>query len=158
MSGGRCTGHCCESFSIGMSPLELARAAHLERHVPGTSKHGSEILLIAEMLVPIGIFEDNPGRESLGKATGSSWFFTCSNLTHAGDCGIYATRPKMCSDFPRYDHGGACRYTGCEAPGFREPLIPATRLVRSASVPIPVRVWTDEEIARVAGGSARGCP
>ncbi len=37
-------------------------------------------------------------------------FYTCKNLQTDGKCGVYATRPQMCSAFP---YGRRCNYARC---------------------------------------------
>lgn len=63
---GRCTGHCCHSFSINMSPAELlAEAAK-----PDTDEHKEkDANLLATMLIYHGQFATNP----LMKVKGESW-------------------------------------------------------------------------------------
>ena len=37
-------------------------------------------------------------------------YYRCKNLLANGDCGVYETRPKMCSEYP---YGGTCDYKEC---------------------------------------------
>lgn len=37
-------------------------------------------------------------------------WYRCKALKDNGDCGIYATRPRMCSEYP---YGDRCKYTSC---------------------------------------------
>lgn len=125
MSQDRCTGHCCRAFVLPVSPDERWRDLWAwlqrgedgdggqwfddegERHLP----HG-EIAQIASMVVPLGRFPYPPGVAHNQRPDGDEpvWWYTCSNLRPDGNCGIYATRPDMCRDYP---YGRVCQYTDC---------------------------------------------
>lgn len=94
----RCTGHCCRGFNVPVieayGGLDKFRAAWAD-------EADSEARIIADMLTP------------LPKATiDDPQTYDCKHHKAAtGDCGIYATRPRMCSAFP-YD-GQPCEKPGC---------------------------------------------
>lgn len=108
--GDRCTGNCCESFvinHIGDTPEKID--AYLRtRAVDGVQ--------IADMLVPIRKVEPGAvmpdGSLAEHEPQGGGWVFTCKHFdTGVRNCGIYATRPAMCRDFPYgkpCEHGDRC--------------------------------------------------
>jgi Fe-S-cluster containining protein len=109
----RCTGHCCRAFVVP----SIAKAGGLEAFraltVPGVDPRYDcdDTRAIAAMLIDLGrtatidpltTFELDPPQPLFG----------CSNFGEAtGDCRIYATRPRMCSEYP-YDRDG-CKALGC---------------------------------------------
>ena len=82
----RCTGHCCQAFP-------LPNYARL-RVNPRRFLQGEQIL---DMLRPLPRVDARS-------------MFTCARLQENGDCGIYETRPRMCTDFP---YGRPCDVQGC---------------------------------------------
>ncbi len=90
----RCTGHCCESFSI---PLDVLTD-------PETCYDDDEGNTIRDMLILLDPIEDPmPGC--------NDWNATCRNFDLVTrSCRIYEDRPDMCSAYP---YGRACSYAGC---------------------------------------------
>ena len=136
MSEHRCGGACCECFTLPLSPSALATEAAKAKR--GLSTWGAEIAQVAEMVVLIGEFAENPAFHD-GVAPDDAemaWWYTCSNLTHGGECRIYAERPPMCRDYPRYSDGdrpkARCSYANCADPTASETLLPVGRLRQSA--------------------------
>lgn len=131
--GDRCRGQCCESFSLRYSPHELARAAGDAKR---EGRLHEQIIQIAEMVLLIGEFDGNPATHNgtplpTDPPDERQWFYTCTNLTHHGDCSIYDQRPSMCRDYPRY--GGSnprCAFPTCESDDARVFVLPAANLVR----------------------------
>lgn len=78
--GDRCTGRCCRGFPLPYSPTALANQAT-------TIEDGVQI---AAMVIPRGEYPERPG----------FWRYDCKNLLPSGDCVVYETRPRMCSDYP----------------------------------------------------------
>jgi Fe-S-cluster containining protein len=60
------------------------------------------------MLISLG--ETKPRGEEFGG--GLLHYYTCKNLSPAGDCVVYESRPTMCRDYP---YGNPCDHagTGC---------------------------------------------
>jgi Fe-S-cluster containining protein len=133
----RCHGECCESFFLGFTPQQL------QDHAETADRLGieDELSQIAGMVVPIGEFEENPGRRQVNGSGGRGWFYTCRHLTHAGDCGIYETRPAMCRNFPRYERADSCPYPACQSEPARTYLLPASYLAKKRG---PVRMRLPE--------------
>lgn len=134
---GRCSGHCCHSFSINLSPKMLMELAALP---DDDERKDEDINLLASMLIHHGTFLTNP----IAKTNGETWeekakkiarqgdptleardrpvghrifasdnekshWYGCRHVQLNGDCGIYETRPGMCRRFP----SGACDFDGC---------------------------------------------
>lgn len=136
---GRCTGHCCHSFSINLSPAQLLfEAAKPDSDV--TKER--DVNLLSTMLIYHGQFQTNP----LLKTKGESWakkalyiglrgdedakpdnqkmngehhyyrdsrgqhWYGCRHIQLNGDCGIYETRPEMCRKYP---NGTSCGFEDC---------------------------------------------
>jgi uncharacterized protein len=90
--GDRCTGHCCRRFKIRMSIEEIQTAAEKPDAHP-------DFVKVSAMVRPLEIDPDG------------GWWYTCRHLQPNGDCGIYESRPLMCSDYPY--NGGKCEFEGC---------------------------------------------
>ncbi len=131
---GRCTGHCCERFTLPYSMEQLRALAGAKREALSSEacvdpENARDVIKIAEMVVPLG--------EALTHADGSpvlptdryKWDYTCKNLDPTTrDCGIYETRPSMCRTFP---DGRPCPYKGCTAPP-TPPAAPEPDAVKAA--------------------------
>lgn len=96
----RCTGHCCKSFWLPLSPMEFSfqsKKLGLGKPIKWISE---EFRKISEMV----IFQrpnDN----------GSGYRYTCKYFdTKTNNCINYKNRPDMCRDYP---YGGTCKYKGC---------------------------------------------
>jgi Fe-S-cluster containining protein len=132
----RCTGHCCTCFTLGggLNLADLQALARRDKKIrkgynykrPFKSSTGQtfwgsikDIDVIADMLVPLGLFIIPPGALSKGLETAYDDkpvpYFTCRHFT-GNMCTIYAERPHVCSDFP---HNRPCIYDSCtrEPPG-----------------------------------------
>ena len=144
----RCTGHCCRSFYLPLSPSELAEATRFIRECEGyelrlTQLRGSPdldyatteeqavlgpdprwgedanghrryeqgLLQIADMVEYLGYMPPPyPLVDGVPDPQKSSHYYRCRNLQPDGNCGIYATRPRMCRDYP---YGRRCSYAQC---------------------------------------------
>lgn len=121
----RCTGHCCRRFFLPHSHVEYIRALwavlHAEADDPESGRwfdddgderpeRYDELERIVPMLVPLGPWHYNAESYGLGETEESGYAYTCRNLLSNGDCGIYARRPAMCSEFP---YGRPCRFVLC---------------------------------------------
>lgn len=94
----RCTGHCCQRFALPYGPGELRRRRH--QIVDGDQ--------IASMVVYLGFTKNDPPRIDGPSGKRHHWY-RCRNFVD-GECSIYATRPKMCAEYP---YGNRCKYAGC---------------------------------------------
>lgn len=110
----RCTGHCCRGFSLEHPHEVVKREFAKWKTDPSTSTLIPNVEIIADMLVPLGVFR---GQE----------LFTCRHLSKEGNCTIYETRPKMCRDFPGPD---PCKYRNCASHGPQSALKKAINWLR----------------------------
>lgn len=110
----RCTGHCCKVVGLPWSPehLRASRVAELAFEVNGVwdlalVRH-HDGLQIANMLESTGplIRHAVTGKE----IPPGYWGYRCKNQLPNGDCGIYETRPRMCSEYPY--QGAPCEWAG----------------------------------------------
>lgn len=127
MTANRCTGHCCRSFCLPLSPKELREAyerwrASLDGHPiykneePKDKRIYNDIWLVAPMAKHIGIKQTfqqvNPPDHELteGKKLPGHWY-RCKHFDDkTKKCSIYEIRPRMCRDYP---YGESCNYAGC---------------------------------------------
>lgn len=119
--GDRCTGHCCRNFFLPLTPEELKESydAALDFKL-GRDIGNKQIIQDIETIYPMVIFLGLVDRESLDgefppqgeklPIQSKQNRYTCKNLQPNGDCGIYETRPVMCSEFP-YDR--PCEFKSC---------------------------------------------
>lgn len=103
----RCAGHCCREFIIHFGGLNTPDdiATHIrERTTDGPVIADMLIFLrpvVPGTVMPSGAVADHSG----------GWVCTCKHWDEAtGNCGIYATRPSMCRDYP---YGEPCKYKEC---------------------------------------------
>lgn len=113
----RCTGHCCKSFHLPISP-EVFKEDYqrfLEWKKDPKNKpepRYKEIGKIYEMLV----FQGKGKREFVDgqpvfKEGGRGFYYTCKHWnSETGDCMNYEHRPEMCRLYP---YGGVCDFPGC---------------------------------------------
>lgn len=94
----RCTGHCCKSFWLPTSPIELAHQA--KRAKLRKSKFDQDdCLKIADMVIYQRPHEKGGHR------------YTCKHFDAiSGNCTNYENRPKMCSEYP---YGSKCKFKLC---------------------------------------------
>lgn len=118
----RCTGHCCKSFDLPLGPGQLALIAQIAENGDQGFWRSSDAGVVWS--TPIRSTRGDPvyftsPEEALqiarmvrwvGRNDSSLHFYDCKNLTEAGDCSIYETRPTMCRDYP---YGNACTKSGC---------------------------------------------
>lgn len=154
----RCSGHCCENFSLPLSPAELEASyyAWLGRE-QGSSYVGmngresprvcQDIHLIYPMLVYLGYTDKRPPKinpsdeKLLGKPEVKLHRYRCKHLDpKTRDCTIYEIRPVMCRTYP---DGRTCNFAGCTWSKYRaEPhtkaeLAERRRELRKRSEPEP---------------------
>lgn len=113
----RCTGHCCERFTLPFSPEEMRERydealayAHGE---PPSRPMLIDIEVLYPMLIHLGEHGWSPQTGEPFDPEGITTFhhYTCRNFdTETRNCRIYERRPEMCSLYP---YGQACRYEGC---------------------------------------------
>lgn len=85
----RCTGHCCERFTINLDALtDPARNV-----IDGDT--------IRDMVILLGPSND--------QSAPHEYLATCRHYSRP-NCGIYSQRPAMCRDFP---YGQPCGFAGC---------------------------------------------
>src|ERR1700690_370117 len=96
----RCTGHCCRRFPLNITMDKLKENA---------AAFGGDYALILDMIIQLPDAPDDHGPR-----------YTCRHLLASGDCGIYETRPKLCSEFP---YGRDCNVEGCTWDAARDGLL-----------------------------------
>ena len=123
MAASRCTGHCCEVFSLPFSPDELRTAYHRWKINAGNTKPipmaGNEttktifadIYLIAPMVKYLG-FRTAPMKAVVQNGRPrAAHYYTCKNFDKkTRKCTIYEIRPQMCREYP---YGRGCNYAAC---------------------------------------------
>jgi len=130
----RCTGHCCEDFTLPISPMQLkwwaklislskkpAYMKYYTRRSPGAVQslncgmkshfNIEELKKIAEMVIFLRFDKhDNAAQNAKGKMN-TVYHYTCKHFDRAtGNCTNYENRPDMCRMYP---NSGTCRYKGC---------------------------------------------
>lgn len=95
MSGevDRCTGHCCRNVVTEYTPKKM-REMWLTWKSAG-SPAGYDIATVYSAWEYLGERNLTGNRE-----TGNYHIWRCKHVTDAGDCAIYATRPKLCAAYP----------------------------------------------------------
>ena len=119
----RCTGHCCKTFTLPMSPDELWAAFHRWKIGAGNSTPMSnrgdettkqiigEIYLIAPMVIYLGYKKLPYKQVRPEEKVERHHLYTCKHFdTKTNNCGIYEHRPQMCRDYP---YGMSCNYRAC---------------------------------------------
>lgn len=109
----RCSGHCCESFTMPQSPERI-----WEMYKDWQSRGGAsgrlwpqlnDIHIIAPMLIYLGMVDVDPADGM--KLAEPIHRYTCKHYDkETNGCSIYEFRPQMCRDYP---YGSRCRYEGC---------------------------------------------
>ena len=106
----RC-GRCCEDVQIAYSPEELKKA--FSNWVESSGSYPKEIYL----LYPMFVYKRFNGKTR-------RWHYKCKHFVKLGGkptCTIHKFRPKMCKNFPNYNHGlrmdlksfNPSQYKGC---------------------------------------------
>jgi len=103
-----CGGHCCRSFNLPYSPVEMGRKRQ-------RLADDQEIQTITGMLIYQGHGKESPlGPDAAHSSSFDDYWYTCKNLdTETNRCTAYGTRPRMCSEFP---YGRTCPYPKCGHP------------------------------------------
>jgi Fe-S-cluster containining protein len=115
--GLRCCGDCCKRFPLSVSFEELEQIAdNFEGRYP--AYYSEQGRIIRDMVIPVDVGEN--GRQ----------YYRCRHLLTNGDCGIYAERPTMCSQYP---YGKECEHKGCRWRIYkiRWPFVQALAWVRA---------------------------
>lgn len=106
----RCRGDCCRKFYLPVTTADALRG--------GFYAEGDTI---ADMIVKLPPQETNAAGDPIPEGDPKrDHFWTCRNLLPSGDCGIYETRPGMCSGFP---YGKPCEYKNCQSACAREGVV-----------------------------------
>jgi Fe-S-cluster containining protein len=98
----RCSGACCKCFWLSESIEEIEKS--YKRFTGELKDNGvvfNEIDIVYPMLIPV------PPPKGACK---DHYWYTCKHLKSDNNCGIYNTRPKMCSEYP---YGAKCNYKNC---------------------------------------------
>lgn len=103
----RCTGHCCQAFTLPYSPAELRVMLTDQAGVERCEDHDT----VARMVIPI---QQPDYGETKGPSGRALYWYTCRHLQNNGDCAIYLERPRMCRDYP---YGERCPVPGCTFSG-----------------------------------------
>lgn len=120
----RCSGDCCRLFFQARSPINWAhkkrRAEIILRKYAGRLtadevRGWREEIYVADMLV--FKFALTHSFSWWGRwmhpTKGERWHYYSCRHFDGKNCMAYESRPRMCSDYPHYGHGGACQYPRC---------------------------------------------
>jgi Fe-S-cluster containining protein len=130
VEGHRCTGHCCESFTLPYSPEEMKekyRAWLMRGKDHETLKMAAQtpedkfsrfasvpedIHIIYPMLIYIGKMEPSKSAKLLTVINDEpTHIYTCKHYDRESrKCSIYEFRPRMCQDYP---YNRKCNYEAC---------------------------------------------
>lgn len=120
----RCTGHCCEKFSLPLSPMELQHAAKKQAKGWPARFSNPDMGKVAEMVIPLGThYRGTPHANVRGRKREKNapwdtrakqareWWYTCKYYDpETRNCTNYENRPSICREFPG---SGTCKYRGC---------------------------------------------
>lgn len=142
----RCTGHCCRLFYQARSPIEWKHKRRyaqsvLDRYAGDPTyeykDHWREEIYTADML--IFVREQTHGQSLRGRwqhpRKGSRWYYYTCRHFDGQNCTQYASRPRMCSEYPHYGEGHACRYPQCTWHAGKYPHVKdvrGTRMIEEA--------------------------
>ncbi len=103
----RCTGHCCRNFPLPLSLSDMKAKIDAGQH--GANNRDGELLVVYGMVLPLSDQQNPSERYQDGRLM---YRYTCKHLDADNNCGIYKTRPSMCSDYP---YGNDCDHKdqGC---------------------------------------------
>lgn len=115
---GRCSGHCCEQFSLPIGPEELE--ANYRRWLTDGEPIGmnnqhprtyyQDIHLIYPMVRYLGFHDRDPPKVNPTNVGAVHWY-TCKHFDpKSRDCTIYDIRPQMCRSYPG---SAGCNYAEC---------------------------------------------
>ena len=113
----RCTGHCCQTFTLPLGPDELMDI--YRRWADPMRKDGqgfpdrtlSDIHLIAPMVTYLGFFLEPPVKVVNTVVPHAAHYYSCKHFNREKKiCTIYEDRPGMCRDYP---YGRKCNYAEC---------------------------------------------
>ena len=112
----RCTGHCCENFTLPYTPMELKHRA--KRLKVGDKYFHEDHTQVAEMVIFLGTYASGTDRRGRKKIKGTKLYYgksihhyTCKHYNReTRNCMNYENRPAMCRNYP---DGHKCNYRGC---------------------------------------------
>ncbi|MCJ7521743.1 MAG: YkgJ family cysteine cluster protein [Dehalococcoidia bacterium] len=110
----RCTGQCCERFTL---PFSWKHAARMREQIKNGARtkigrafvNYTDIRYVLDMIIPLGDHTYHP-------ATKETWMdklhhYTCRHYDRdTGNCKSYEKRPSLCREYP---NGRLCEYQGC---------------------------------------------
>jgi len=111
METSRCTGHCCESFSLPFSPIEMGYMRRLIAAGKTMVRRWGVKSNNLEMVLDMVIFQrmDYCMAGNRKKSLTPQYHYTCKHYDAANKkCTVYESRPSMCRQF-----GNNCAYRGC---------------------------------------------
>lgn len=119
-------------FYLPFSPDELRQAYDNEK-TPGAHQNMRPLLEIEQIYemvkfvsVRVWDYEYDENHDQIPVLLGIHvrdkpiHYYNCKNLLPSGDCGIYSTRPTMCSDYP---YGKSCVNPDCQADVYKLPQV-----------------------------------
>lgn len=119
----RCTGHCCERFTIPGESYESLRDIYTQWQTAGCPPTANSIDILFTMLKKVGISDVR--NNGLRLEAPVQWY-TCKHYDRARHlCTIYDVRPLMCRAYP---NGEPCTYAGCTMVDPTEEMVPKLRL------------------------------
>lgn len=113
----RCTGQCCEAFTIQGKTLQEVKEKYEEalKNNSNDKQYIKDLFRIQDMLIDLGKHLTHPIHPEIKiKTQEPVTFFTCKYFNKETRlCTDYDNRPKMCKDYPFYNNDGKCEYPGC---------------------------------------------
>lgn len=142
----RCTGRCCLSFDLPMSPGTLrimALAAQHGRGVESPDGYRTVIRSSSGYNIRVGSREEailiGTMTQFIGQASTGAHLYTCAHFDQASrNCTIYERRPRMCSDFP---YGRTCTFSDCEWDEVRGRIAKSREVVPRGWLAIRAVAW-----------------
>lgn len=100
IDGKRCS-KCCEVLTLAISANLISWVKHVRRFGYPDDFEGDKIYHMMIKISKRRAKKINPYLVKIIGKTKGRGYFKCKNFTGTG-CGIYETRPRMCSKFPYY--------------------------------------------------------
>jgi Fe-S-cluster containining protein len=123
---GRCTGSCCELFTIGDNTIEQLKHK-IELGLYDSDKEDAK--MIVDMLVPLTYEEVCEALPKLITFKGKlphkdkvfGQYFTCKHFDKVTrNCTVYETRPAMCHKYPFSNFEHKCEFKDCTCTFIKE--------------------------------------
>ncbi len=126
----RCTGHCCEDFTLPIPPMQVdfenKKLAMGKRPRFGIEGDWAKV---GAMLIFKRLDKQQPAgwKVPRGEKTSYAFHYTCKHYDREKrECSVYEERPQMCRDYPNVE---PCKYKKCtRVVEKRDELVQLSRL------------------------------